>query len=76
MRLSNGAEADDPSAFDTIAAAADAGITIFDTAHAYGAGDAPTGRNERLVAQALRRCGADGHARIVTKGGMSRAGGG
>jgi aryl-alcohol dehydrogenase-like predicted oxidoreductase/predicted kinase len=76
MRLSNDTDADDSSALDTIAAAADAGITIFDTAHAYGAGDAPTARNERLVAQALRRCGADGHARIITKGGMTRAGGG
>ena len=37
---------------------------------------APSGRNERLIAQALRRCGADGRARIVTKGGMTRAGGG
>ncbi len=76
MRLSTDADADDTAAFDAIAAAADAGITVFDTAHAYGAGDAPSGRNERLIAQALRRCGADGRARIVTKGGMTRAGGG
>jgi aryl-alcohol dehydrogenase-like predicted oxidoreductase len=76
MRLSTDADADDAAAFDAIAAAADAGISVFDTAHAYGAGDAPSGRNERLVGRALRRCGADGHARIVTKGGMTRAGGG
>ncbi len=75
MRLSTDADADDDAAFYAIAAAADAGIAIFDTAHAYGAGDAPSGRNEQLVAQALRRCGADGHARIITKGGMTRAGG-
>src|ERR1700730_14555779 len=76
MRLSTDGDADDAAAFDAIAAAADAGITVFDTAHAYGAGDGPSGRNERLIAQALRRCGADGRARIVTKGGMTRAGGG
>ena len=48
----------------TIAAAADAGITVFDTARAYD-------DNERLVARALR----GRTARIVTKGGMSRPGG-
>jgi aryl-alcohol dehydrogenase-like predicted oxidoreductase/predicted kinase len=58
MRLPAGGEA-------TIAAALDAGVTVFDTARAYG-------DNEQLVAKALR--GAPG-ARIVTKGGMSRPGG-
>jgi aryl-alcohol dehydrogenase-like predicted oxidoreductase len=58
MRLPAGGEA-------TIAAALDAGITVFDTARAYG-------DNEQLVAKALR--GSTG-ARIVTKGGMSRPGG-
>jgi aryl-alcohol dehydrogenase-like predicted oxidoreductase len=53
----------------TIAAAAGAGITVFDTARAYDG-------NERLVAGTLRACGAHKRARIVTKGGMSRAGGG
>jgi aryl-alcohol dehydrogenase-like predicted oxidoreductase/predicted kinase len=48
-----------------IAAALAAGVTVFDTARAYG-------DNERLVARALR--GANG-ARIVTKGGMARTGG-
>jgi aryl-alcohol dehydrogenase-like predicted oxidoreductase/predicted kinase len=51
----------------TVAAALAAGVTVFDTAHAYG--ERP-GDNERLVAQALR--GA--RARVVTKGGMTRAG--
>ena len=50
---------------ETIAAAREAGITIFDTARAYG-------DNEGMVGRALR--GAAG-ARIVTKGGMSRPGG-
>jgi aryl-alcohol dehydrogenase-like predicted oxidoreductase len=53
----------------TIASALDAGITVFDTAHAYG--DEP-GANERLLAGALRAAGAEGRARIVTKGGMTR----
>jgi aryl-alcohol dehydrogenase-like predicted oxidoreductase len=67
--------ADDDVATETIAAAATAGITIFDTAHAYGSDDAASGQNERLLAQALRACGADRRARIVTKGGMTRIGG-
>ena len=62
-------EDDAEGAHETIAAAAEAGITVFDTARAYG-------DNERLVADGLRRAKADAAARIVTKGGMSRAGGG
>lgn len=61
-------------AAETIAAAAAAGMVIFDTAHAYGSDPAAPGQNEQLVATALRRCGADRSARIVTKGGMTRAG--
>src|SRR5215208_3035785 len=48
----------------TLAAALEAGITVFDTARAYEG-------NEQLVAAAL----AGTNARIVTKGGMSREGG-
>src|SRR5207245_2595399 len=44
-----------------IRAAAEAGVTVFDTARAYDG-------SEQLLAQALR--GSD--ARIVTKGGMAR----
>ena len=52
MRLSGG---------EAIVAAADAGVTVFDTARSYDG-------NERLLAQTLR-----GRAvRIVTKGGMAR----
>ena len=51
----------------TVAAALAAGVTVFDTAHAYG--ERP-GDNERLLAQALRGT----RARVVTKGGMTRAG--
>jgi aryl-alcohol dehydrogenase-like predicted oxidoreductase len=51
----------------TVAAALTAGITVFDTAHAYGV---LPGDNERLLAQALRGT----RARVVTKGGMTRVG--
>jgi aryl-alcohol dehydrogenase-like predicted oxidoreductase len=56
------------SAFETVAAAVEAGVTVFDTARAYEG-------NERLLARTLRRCGAEERARIVTKGGMARPGG-
>jgi hypothetical protein len=52
-----------------------AGVTVFDTAHAYGLDDADRGHNERLLARALRACGAAATARVITKGGMARPGG-
>ena len=75
MRLSTDVERDESLALETIAAALEAGITVFDTAHAYGQGAEELGHNERLVAAALRRAGAASTARVVTKGGMSRPGG-
>jgi len=74
MRLSTDSDRDDDAAVETIGAAAGAGITIFDTAHAYGPDAASAGHNERLVARALRMHGAIQRARIVTKGGMTRVG--
>ena len=68
MRLSTGEALAEEDAFATIAAAAESGITVFDTARAYG-------DNEALLARALRACGAHERARIVTKGGMTSAGG-
>jgi aryl-alcohol dehydrogenase-like predicted oxidoreductase len=57
---------------EPVAAAREAGITVFDTAHAYG--DSP-GSGERLIARALGGSGASGREpRIVTKGGMTRVG--
>ena len=76
MRLPLDPEHDDAVAIDTIVSAAGAGITVFDTAHAYGPDDSALGQNERLLARALRRCGADRRARIITKGGMTRSGAG
>jgi aryl-alcohol dehydrogenase-like predicted oxidoreductase len=76
MRLSTDESRDEELALETIAAAVEAGITVFDTARAYGLGADELGHNERLLAGALRRCGRDASARIVTKGGMTRTGGG
>ncbi len=75
MRLSTDAERDETRARATILAAVDAGVTVFDTARSYGQGEHELGHNERLLASALREGGAAEHARIVTKGGMGRAGG-
>jgi aryl-alcohol dehydrogenase-like predicted oxidoreductase/predicted kinase len=66
---------DEQRALGTIAAAADDGMTVFDTAHAYGPNGARLGHSERLVARALRAADRHRSARIVTKGGMTRPGG-
>ena len=69
MRLSTDETRDEELALETIAAAVEAGITVFDTARAYG-------DNEQLLARALRSSGAAERARIVTKAGMARTDGG
>ncbi|HEY2790310.1 MAG TPA: aldo/keto reductase [Gaiellales bacterium] len=76
MRLSTGDDRDEARSLETIAAAAAAGVTVFETARAYGWDETELGHNERLLARALRECGAAADARIVTKGGMARTGGG
>lgn len=75
MRLSTDERNGPAAARETIAAAVEAGITVYDTAHAYGRHEADLGHNERLLAGALRECGAERRARIVTKGGMTRVAG-
>ena len=75
MRLSTDEERDPERADRTIAAALLAGITVFDTARAYGRDETELGHNERLVAGALRASGATDRVRVVTKGGMRRDGG-
>jgi aryl-alcohol dehydrogenase-like predicted oxidoreductase len=75
MRLSTDEDHDEERALATIAAAADAGATVFDTARAYSRGEADLGHNEGLLARGLRNCGAAAAARVVTKGGMARTGG-
>jgi aryl-alcohol dehydrogenase-like predicted oxidoreductase/predicted kinase len=74
MRLSTEADGDEEQAVETIAAAVEAGITVFDTARAYGRDETELGRNERLLAGALRASGARA-PRVVTKGGMTRPAG-
>ena len=74
MRLSTDPDRAEERAFDTIAAAAAAGVTVFDPARAYGHGARELGHNERLLARGLRRSGGAAAARIVTKGGMRRVG--
>jgi aryl-alcohol dehydrogenase-like predicted oxidoreductase len=66
MRLSIDEDPDEERALATIRSAVEAGITVFDTARAYG-------DNERLLARVLRGVRTDRPARIVTKGGMTRA---
>ena len=75
MRMSTEADRDEELAGETIAAALQAGITVFDTARAYGRGQADLGHNERLLAGALSRAGGAARARVITKGGMTRPGG-
>ena len=67
--------ADDQLAIEAIVAAVGAGVTLFDTAHAYPAGEGGIGSGEALLARAVRAGGAHPRARIVTKGGMTRPGG-
>jgi aryl-alcohol dehydrogenase-like predicted oxidoreductase len=64
MRMSTDEGRDEELALETIAAALEAGITVFDTARSYG-------DNEALLARAL----GNANARIVSKGGMARTGG-
>ena len=75
MRLSTDADRDAVRSAKTIAAAAEAGITVFDTARAYAVDETELGHNERLLAHTLRADGVHRRARIVTKGGMTRANG-
>src|SRR5438094_9700124 len=73
MRLSTDESRDERLALETIAAAVEAGMTVFDTAQAYGRGADEPGHNERLGARALRRGGAGRSAGTGTEGGTSRA---
>jgi aryl-alcohol dehydrogenase-like predicted oxidoreductase/predicted kinase len=75
MRLSTDADRDERRALETLAAAVEAGVTVFDTARAYGPHESELGHNEQLLARALRLAGAERRARVVTKGGMARPAG-
>jgi aryl-alcohol dehydrogenase-like predicted oxidoreductase/predicted kinase len=75
MRLSTETDRDEALARATIVAALKGGITVFDTAHAYGRDESELGHNERLLAATLSEAGASARARIITKGGMTRPAG-
>ncbi|MCW2604537.1 MAG: ydbC [Pseudonocardiales bacterium] len=63
----------------TVRAALDAGVTLIDTADAYGPNDAGAGaqgQNETELAQVLDELGARGKVFIATKGGHVRTDGG
>lgn len=65
---------------DTVRAALDAGVTLFDTADAYGPGEErgadAQGENERLVAGLLDELGVRDQVLLATKGGHVRTEGG
>ncbi len=65
---------------DTVRAALDAGVTLFDTADAYGPGDElgqdAQGANERLIAGLLDELGVRDQVLLATKGGHVRTEGG
>jgi aryl-alcohol dehydrogenase-like predicted oxidoreductase len=65
---------------DTVRAALDAGVTLFDTADAYGPGDekgaGAQGENERLIASLLDELGVRDRVLLATKGGHVRTEGG
>ena len=65
---------------DTMRAALDAGVTLFDTADAYGPGDelgaGAQGANERLTASLLDELGVRDRVLLATKGGHVRTEGG
>ena len=74
MRLSTSTDRDEVRARAVVHAALDAGFTVFDTAHAYGRDESEYGHNERWVAAFLKQHDKGGAARVITKGGMRRAG--
>lgn len=65
---------------ETVRAAVDAGVRLFDTADAYGPGDElgarAQGANEQLIASLLDELGLREHVVLATKGGHVRTEGG
>lgn len=73
MRLSTGRDRDETSAIAVLHAALAAGVTLLDTADAYGWSDDERGHNERLIARALAAWPGDrASVAVATKGGMTR----
>ncbi len=74
MRLSTERTRDEAHARAVIHAALEAGVRVFDTAGAYGLDERDPHHNERWLGQFLGEHARGGEARVVTKGGMLRAG--
>jgi aryl-alcohol dehydrogenase-like predicted oxidoreductase len=75
MPLSVAGRPDEARAIRTVHAALDAGVTLIDTADAYGFGGLEVGHNERLVAKALAAWpGGRDRVLVATKGGHTRPG--
>jgi aryl-alcohol dehydrogenase-like predicted oxidoreductase len=74
MRLSTSPDRDEARARATVHTALDSGFTLFDTAHAYGRDETEYGHNERWMATFLSEHAKGSTARLITKGGMRRAG--
>ena len=73
MRLSTERDRDEATAIAVLHAALDAGVTLLDTADAYGWEEGECGHNERLITRALTAWQGDRSAIVVaTKGGMTR----
>ena len=73
MRLSTEADRDEARALAALHAALRAGVTLLDTADAYGLDDSETGHNERLIAKALATAAVDTtRVLVATKGGLRR----
>ena len=63
----------DGRSLELLHAAFDAGVTLLDTADAYGLNESDIGHNERLIARALATWSGDrAQITIATKGGMTR----
>jgi aryl-alcohol dehydrogenase-like predicted oxidoreductase/predicted kinase len=76
MRLSTDKDRDEDRAIDVIHAALDAGVTLLDTADAYGHDQRDVGHNERLIARALASWSGDrSRITVATKGGLRRPNG-
>jgi aryl-alcohol dehydrogenase-like predicted oxidoreductase len=75
MQLSGDRRPPRVQAVDTIRAAVEAGVTLIDTADAYGRDETEIHHNEQLVAEALRRLGpVASDVLVATKGGHTRQG--
>lgn len=73
MPLSTDGRPDTATALRTVHEALEMGVTLIDTADAYGTSASEVGHNERLIAEALRTYAGDASAVLVaTKGGVLR----